>query len=369
MWEQILGQSESIDYLRRSAASRRLAHALLFVGAAGIGKELVARTLAMCLLCGRVPESELEACGDCQSCRMMLAGTHPDFLAIGCPEGKSELPVELLVGSRENRGREGLCHDLSLRPMVARRRVAVIADAERMNTESANALLKTLEEPPSYAVIVLIASDAAGLLPTIRSRCQTIRFAPLSTADVARRISELEWAESDAEAQAAAALSGGSLVVAQQLLNPELRSVRAELLKALAAPSFDAFKSGQASLAALDKLGGETQQQRTHAHWIVRFLVDFLKTALREWSRQSQVTSGGPAGVVSSQAIASMPEAYAFVEQFPATAETAEMIGKAIDRCIEAENQLDGNVSVPLCLESLFSHLRTIFDTVGPRLL
>ncbi len=194
IWEKIIGQSEAIDVLHRSAASGRLAHALLFVGPPGVGKGLAARTLATALLCERVPESELDACGECPSCRMMQAGTHPDFLSVACPEGKSELPIELLVGSRENRGGEGLCHDLSLRPMAGRRRVALIDDADRMSNESANALLKTLEEPPPYAVIVLIAADSSKILPTIRSRCQTVRFGPLDPSQVARLVTELEWA-------------------------------------------------------------------------------------------------------------------------------------------------------------------------------
>ena len=197
---------------------------------------LAARTLAMSLLCERFPEKALDACGECASCRMMQAGTHPDFLSVACPEGKSELPIELLVGSLDNRGKEGLCHDLSLRPMTGRRRVAVIDDADRMSNESANALLKTLEEPPGYAIIVLIAADSSKIIPTIRSRCQAVRFRPLETSHIARLVSDLGWAEDPEEAQAAAALSGGSLAVAQQLLNPELRSLRAALFAGLSAP-------------------------------------------------------------------------------------------------------------------------------------
>jgi DNA polymerase-3 subunit delta' len=329
MWEKILGQSAAIDILRRSAASGRLAHALLFVGPPGVGKQLAARTLAMALLCERFPESELEACGECRSCRMMLAGTHPDFLSVECPEGKSELPIELLVGSRENRGSEGLCHDLSLRPMAGRRRVAVIDDADRMSNESANALLKTLEEPPSYAVIVLIAADSSKILPTIRSRCQTVRFGPLEPSHIAQLVTELGWAEDSSQAETAAAMAGGSLAVAQQLLNPELRTLRAALFDGLSQPALQPFTIAQTVLGALDTLGGDTQRQRVNAQWVVRFLIDFFQDALRQWCN----AVGEP--------------------------EAAELIGRAIDRCVEAEEQLAGNVAIPLCLEALFSDLAT----------
>ena len=329
IWEKLLGQAAAVDILRRSAASGRLAHALLFVGPRGVGKGLAARNLAMTLLCERFPESELEACGDCRSCRMMLAGTHPDFLNVECPEGKSELPIELLVGSRENRGSEGLCHDLSLRPMAGGRRIAVIDDADRMSNESANALLKTLEEPPSYAVIILIAADASRILPTIRSRCQTVHFSPLETPHIARLVTELEWAEDASAAETAAAMSGGSLALAQQLLNPELRALRTALVDGLNQPALQPYSLAQTVLSALDAVGGDTQRQRTNAQWVIRFLIDYFQNALRQWCAN------------------------------PAEPEAAESLGQAIDRCVEAEGQLAGNVAIPLCLETLFSDLAT----------
>lgn len=364
IWDTLLGQTEAIDGLRRGAAAGRLAHALLFVGPPGVGKRLTARMLATALLCQRIPETALDACGECSSCRMMQAGTHPDFLSVACPEGKSELPIELLVGTRENRGNEGLCHDLSLRPMVGCRRVAVIDDSDRMSNESANALLKTLEEPPAYAVIVLVAAEASKILPTIRSRCQTVRFRPLDAAHVARLITELEWSEDSQEAQAAAELSGGSLAVAQQLLNPQLRALRDALLISLDRPTFQPFTTAQAVLAALDAMGGDSQQQRTNAQVVVRFLIDFFRATLREWcSLASEASDRDPS---NARDRAEKAESAHFLGRFGAyDADSAETIGTAIDRCILAEEQLAGNVAIPLCLEALFSDLATIIDAAS----
>ena len=346
IWDKLTGQTEAIATLRRSAAAGRMAHALLFVGPAGVGKRTAAGLLATSLLCQRVPEHELGACGECASCRMMQAGTHPDFLSVACPEGKSELPIELLVGSRENRGNEGLCHDLSLRPMVGRRRVAVIDDADRMSNESSNALLKTLEEPPSYAVIVLIAADASRILPTIRSRCQTVRFRPLNAADVARLIKILDWTEDSREAEDAAELSQGSLAAAHQLLNPQLRALRETLLTAFAQPTFRSFTASQAVLGGLDAMGGDSQQQRTNAQVVVRFVIDFFRTTLREWC--------SPAPQAAAPGHRRFPH-----DDF----EAPDVIGAAIDRCVLAEEQLAGNVAIPLCLEALFSDLATLIDS------
>ena len=95
-------------------------------GPGGVGKRFVARGIAQSLFCERTPEEQLDACGECPACRQVRAGTHPDLLTIACPEGKRELPIELIAGSAENRGREGLCRDLALRPMSAPRRIALI---------------------------------------------------------------------------------------------------------------------------------------------------------------------------------------------------------------------------------------------------
>jgi DNA polymerase III subunit delta' len=338
IWDLIRGQASAIDFLRQSARAGRLAHALLFAGPSGIGKGLAARLLAMALFCERSTEGELDACGQCRNCRLMEAGNHPDFLSVACPEGKSELPIELLVGSLENRGREGLCHDLSLRPMLAARRVAVIDDADRMSTEGANSILKTLEEPPAYALIILIVADLGRILPTIRSRCQTVRFSPLPTADVAELVRVLGWTENADEARVVAEISSGSLTVAQQVLNPQLQVVRQSLFTELSKSRLEPFAIAKTWLEALDGLGGDTQRQRTNARWIIRFAVEFLQARLRE-------SSG----------------------EFPDSMDDLEMIGHALERCIEAEDQIDGNASIPLCLESLAGDLAGLLRTATTR--
>jgi DNA polymerase-3 subunit delta' len=212
--------------------------------------------------------------------------------------------------------------------MLAGRRVAVIDDADRMNTESANALLKTLEEPPDYALLILLAADLGRILPTIHSRCQTVHFDPLAVADVAELICANGWAESPDEARVAAEISGGSLTVAQQVLNPQLQAVRKSLFDQLSKSRLEPFTIAKTLLEALDGLAGDTQRQRTNARWIVRFAVDFLQTKL-----------------------------HASCDGYPDDREATESIGRAIERCVDAEEQIDANASIPLCLESLAGDL------------
>ncbi|QDU88790.1 DNA polymerase III subunit tau [Pirellulimonas nuda] len=172
-----------VERFRRTLERGRLATTYLFIGPVGAGKLWFANLLAGRLLCQQADHQAVAACGVCQSCLLLAAGSHPDLLHVAKPADKSSLPIALLIGEKERRGREGLCHDLGLRPAISTRRVAVIEDADAMKEESANCLLKTLEEPPPRSVLLLIAENEARVLPTIRSRSQVVRFPDPASAD------------------------------------------------------------------------------------------------------------------------------------------------------------------------------------------
>ena len=345
-WNTLLGHTREIDKLRLSAASGRLAHAYAFVGPSGIGKKRFACELAKCLLCEKHADAELNACGKCSSCAQADAHTHPDLLEVGLPEGKSELPIRLIIGEKDSRGKEGLCHDLSLKPMSARRRVAIIDDAEWMSEEAANALLKTLEEPPPQSVLILIASSTDRLLATIRSRCQVVTFQPLAAADIRKLLVQEGIAGDDREAAIVAGLCEGSLDAARQLLDPALRSVRDELYKLLAADPYRSVQTAERMLESLESAGSEKSSQREYAGWIVRFCVEFYRRALLE-------IAGG-----SGRLAGEVPQAHQFAERFgnPAV-ETIDRIVELVERCLAAEGQLEANAAIPLCLETLFDDL------------
>jgi DNA polymerase-3 subunit delta' len=304
---------------RRAAQRGRLSHAYLFVGPDGIGKRLVARGIAQCLFCDRFPDEELNACCECPSCRQVLAGTHPDLLTVACPEGKRELPIELMVGDRDNRGQEGLCYEFSRSPMLAQRRIAIIDDAHTFNPESGNALLKTLEEPPPGGMLFLITPNIGSILPTIRSRCQPVYFSPLSDADVAELLCELEITESIEEARRVAALSGGSLSLAKRLLEPGLSQLH-ELVEQLAANrSTLGIKSAERLVHDIDELASGPAQRE-----LARLAIGFLAEA---WSPHE--------------------------EEDRASEEALELRARLLDRCAVAEQHLDSAMPVPLCLEAL----------------
>src|SRR6476469_3932446 len=184
-WQNIRGHDRVVEKFRRALARGRLASTFLFVGPSGIGKRTFALALAKGLLCERVPEARLEPCGECPSCLQVASLNHPDVEVISKPADKAFIPLELLIGDAEHRMRAGLCYNIALKPYSGRRKISILDDADYLNKEGANCLLKTLEEPPPQSVLILIGTSEQRQLPTIRSRCQIVRFSPLTETDIA----------------------------------------------------------------------------------------------------------------------------------------------------------------------------------------
>jgi len=167
---ELVGQGEKLEQLMRSVQAGRIVHALLFTGPHGTGKRTAASFFAQAMLCsGQEPP-----CGVCPACKRFLAGSHPDIRTIR-PE-KNVIKVETI---------RDLIEYLSLRPYEGGRHIAIIEHAEKMNANAQNALLKTLESPTGEVMFFLISDSPGGLLSTILSRCQTVRFHPLSVEECA----------------------------------------------------------------------------------------------------------------------------------------------------------------------------------------
>jgi DNA polymerase-3 subunit delta' len=176
----VKGQGQAVEVLKRAIANDRVAPAYLFIGPEGVGKRTTALAFAMALLCQGARETA-DACGVCPSCRKVVRGSHPDLLLIG-PDG-----TQIKIGKREEKGDEPpqirqLIRAAHRRPYEGTRKVLVVDEAHKMNLEAANALLKTLEEPPPGTVILLIATTLFHLPATISSRCQVVRFRLLPRA-------------------------------------------------------------------------------------------------------------------------------------------------------------------------------------------
>ena len=161
--------------LQQLRAQNRLPHALLLRGPAGVGKQQFATSLACDLLCEAGAPT---ACGTCKPCRLLAAGSHPDYYVVELLEDKKSIGIDQI---RE------LIQQLALTPKIGTRKVGVIQPAERMTLAAANSLLKTLEEPPGDVVLMLVSGLGGALPITIRSRCQLVRFPAVDEA------SALQW--------------------------------------------------------------------------------------------------------------------------------------------------------------------------------
>ncbi len=252
------GEQHLPEALARALRAGRLGHALLFSGAAGLGKGEAAVALARTLLCQETGAPG--GCGACPDCRQVDAGAHPDLRWIAPAGGSIKLDQVRAV-----------VRDAHLRPFRERSRVFIFRDAERMTDEAANALLKVLEEPPPAVHFVLLTAAPAALLPTIRSRCQEFPFRPLPPETVAAALAA-EIGLGPEVALRIARLAGGNAGLARRLaLGPELgraEELARRMVAVTATPALDpvalfalaqdldafeaACQSGEVPLSAVD---------------------------------------------------------------------------------------------------------------------
>lgn len=336
-WHGIEGHDDVVEQFRRAIARGRLASSFLFAGPPGVGKRTFALKLAQAMLCQSRPEEELDPCGACPSCTQVAAGTHPDLVAVGKPEGKATIPVELLIGDREHRRQEGLCHDISLKPNMGGRKIAVIDDADYLNAEGANALLKTLEEPPPRSVLILIGTTPAKQLPTIRSRCQLIRFQPLPIDVVARLLVSQGMVADPSEAQRLARYSEGSIEGALELADPDLWSFRNALYERLSEPAFDSVGLSRTVASFIDEAGKEAPARRARFRRVVAFAAEYY--------RQLLLAQCGSATSADAELQTHVGRA---MRHSPGDVRATSA---RLDRCLDAAGQIDRNANQATLIE------------------
>ena len=214
----IAGHTRLLSLLSRVIARDSMPPAVLLAGPAGVGKRLTAMAIAQAVNCPQPrssPEFERDACGECASCRRIARGVHPDVIVVE-PGDSGSIKIEQL---REVIDRS------QYRPFEGRRRVVIIDEADAAGADAQSALLKTLEEPPSASVFILVSSIPDALLPTVLSRCPRLRFGPLTPAEVARVLMQ-EHGYSEGDARAAAADADGSIGRALESQSEDLTEAR-----------------------------------------------------------------------------------------------------------------------------------------------
>jgi DNA polymerase-3 subunit delta' len=343
VWPRVIGQRRVKVTLLSARRSGRLPHAYLFYGPEGVGKDAAALELARVLQCERGGE---EACGQWSSCARMVSLQHPDVhLIIPLPRGSQEKdddePLAKLTDGEVRTVQEQLRlkgadayhriqipranvikvnsireirRESSLSTSEGRMRVFIISGADEMNDAAANTLLKTLEEPPGNTMFILTTSRREALLPTILSRCQNVRFDPLSEEEIQAALAARGGVD-EARASLLARLAGGSYMHALELLESDLMEQRADVLDFIR----KALGGKVLELAELIERMAETKDRDVH----VRFL-----TLMLLWFRDALVLRHG-AGVFNVDQLADLRS---FVSRFPGAdlARAVEEVEKAI---------------------------------------
>lgn len=238
-FESIVDQARPVRLLANIIQKGNIPHAFLFTGIVGVGKRETALAFAMACNCTWANDShkihldkedrrrqEDEpyhlSCGTCRACKKIASGNHPDIITIQ--------PENALIKISQIRN---LCHILALKPYEAGYRIVIMIDAHSMNQEAGNSLLKVLEEPPARTILILTAPHSYDLLPTIVSRCQHIRFSPISEKALAAKLMQ-DHAIPFQEAELLSTLANGSLTGAHALLESRWMEQRNEILETIA---------------------------------------------------------------------------------------------------------------------------------------
>ena len=205
---EIVGHEQIKEHMQAAIRDKKPFHAYLFQGEEGVGKEALARTFAAGLQCQS--ESADKPCKECVSCRQMESGNQPDVIWV--TREKASLGVDEI--------REQLCNTMDIKPFSSPYKIYLVPEAEKMTEAAQNALLKTIEEPPEYGIVILMTSNISALLPTIQSRCLTMEFRPLSTAVVESYVKE-HCQVPAYQARASAAFAQGNLGKAMRYAKSE----------------------------------------------------------------------------------------------------------------------------------------------------
>jgi DNA polymerase-3 subunit delta' len=198
-FSDIIGHRHLVHLLRQAVARGRVPQSLLLAGPDGVGKRTVALALAQAVNCPQAADGD--GCGSCSVCRRIAAGTHSDVVVLDKGD-EASIKIKPL--------RERVLDVVGYRPFEGARRVFIIDPADELTVEAQDALLKTLEEPPPSALLILVTAYPDTLLPTVQSRCRRLRFGPLVEADVAAVLADREGVPA-AKARVLAAASGGSV--------------------------------------------------------------------------------------------------------------------------------------------------------------
>jgi len=204
----IIGHEQIIEHLQNAIRLNKISHAYILDGEDGAGKNLLASAFVQTLQCEK---GGVEPCGQCRSCKQAESGNQPDIIRVTHDKAGS-------IGAQEIQ--EQLCNDIQIRPYSSPYKIYIVDEAEKMTVQAQNALLKTIEEPPTYGIILLLTTNSDGFLPTILSRCVTLKLRPVKDELVRKYLME-ELCVPDCQADICVAFARGNVGKAKRLAQSE----------------------------------------------------------------------------------------------------------------------------------------------------
>lgn len=317
-----LGHAQVRAWLRNVVATGRLSGGYLFMGPEGIGKRGIAIEFAAALRCLKPREGW--ACDECNECTRIAHGHHPNVRQFAKPEDSRDLPVELV---RE------ICDMASMTRLEPGRRVFIVDDADRFNESSANVFLKTLEEPPRDLTFVMLAANSAQMLPTIVSRCQSVRFSPLTQGELSQAVAGFEGLPPGEERELLLRVAQGSPGRVARMLELDALKLAEDFVKTA---ERDPFKASEALGAALAKgvsadAGTEALRER------LRDVLAVISAVLRE----RMVAALGISGVAK------------LGRTVKDEAASADALVVALNKLETLRERIDGNANLKLACDVL----------------
>jgi len=359
-WQEVVGHKSQIEQFQRYLSSGRLASAFLFIGPDGVGKHFFARKLTQALFCDVNPEQQCNPCGQCLSCQQVMKGTHPDLHYVEVLSGSKEIRTAQIVGGTVKSSNEadeyfpGICYEVNLKPIRSKRKVVIINDADTINATASANLLKTLEEPPPGAVILLIGTSLSQQIDTIISRCQVVTFNSLLPEQVQQILLAKQIVESPEQASELSMIANGSIGLASRYAQSELLDTRRELLRLLVALPQQPERLSEFVTSFVSKKDGSRREVIQKMEFVSSVVVAcFHQIALR---LSGQTATGDTTLMNTSREIANAWQG------------DVETVLACIDRTLETSFHAQKNANVKTFVEAWVDDLSQIWIVGGFKL-
>lgn len=316
------GQDRAIVFLKGVAESGRVANSYIFVGPSGCGRKTAALGFAKLLNCSGPLNGE--PCGECHFCKKISNSSCPDVKILTKAKDKTEIGIDIILEA---------VRSIALKPYEARRKVYIIDGADEITDDAANAILKTLEEPPPSAVLVLIAENYESLLPTIRSRSQAVKFFPVPTADIERILEDAHKIDRE-KAKLFSRISSGSVGRAIRFSKGNYLEERLRVIESVERGTF--FGS--------DLDGLKRDVLRSHLEIMLSWYRDILVTKASRSAPDSTSPKISP-DIINVDKASDI--------KVSAGALGFDYLQRAIDRILETMDALDKNANPKLAMAAL----------------